>query len=536
MKTTTNTKNTPNKMLFLGCFIALVTTAFGFITRVFLVDTWSVAFDLDPAQAGRLMGIGIWPFFVAIIFFSLLIDKIGYKIAMIVAFVGHMSWGIMGYLAYQQLQAGNIDSAYNLLYWGSLIFALGNGTVESFINPVVATMFHKNKTKWLNILHAAWPGGLVIAGIIVIGMGDVDWWIKLVIIVVPTLVYFLILIKQKFPPNERVAAGVTYKEMLQEFGIGGAALVSFLVVLQLTDFFQPGPEDYVMKYGFISIGILMVGIFGWYVKTIGRPILLFLCFIIMPLATTELGTDSWIQSIMQGIASEKGFDAGWVLVYTSIIMLVLRLSAGSILHKVSPLMLLTISCLLAIFGLYALSMATGWYIFLAATLYGLGKTFFWPTTLGVVAEQTPRGGALTLNAVSGIGMLTVGMLGAPIIGAFQSNSQIEELQTSQELVQIAPSSILVEGRITLPLEDETIYSIIDYQTINELELDTKLSISEDSNRITAVVADLKTKGTQQALAKVIIFPVIMLVCYLMLIFYFRSKGGYRPVELEENSN
>jgi len=73
---------------------------------------------------------------------------------------------------------------------------------------------------------------------------------------------------------------------------------------------------------------------------------------------------------------------------------------------------------------------TGWYIFLAATLYGLGKTFLWPTTLGVVAEQTPRGGALTLNAVSGIGMLTVGMLGAPIIGAFQSNSQIEALQTS----------------------------------------------------------------------------------------------------------
>ena len=506
---------------------------FGFVTRVFLVDTWSVAFDLDPAQAGKLMGIGIWPFFVAIIFFSLLIDRIGYKIAMIVAFIGHMSWGIMGYLAYQQLQAGNIDSAYQLLYWGSLIFALGNGTVEAFINPVVATMFHKNKTKWLNILHAAWPGGLVIAGIIVIAMGNVDWWIKLVIIIVPTLVYFLILIKQKFPPNERVAAGVTYKEMLQEFGIGGAALVSFLVVLQLNDFFQPGPDDFVMRYGFISIGILMVTIFGWYVKTLGRPILLFLCFIIMPLATAELGTDSWIQSIMQGIASEKGFDAGWVLVYTSLIMLVLRLFAGSILHRTSPLMLLVISCVLAILGLYTLSMATGWYIFIAATLYGLGKTFFWPTTLGVVAEQTPRGGALTLNAVSGIGMLTVGMLGAPIIGAFQSNAQIERLQSSQELAQIAPSSMLVDGKVKLPLEDETIYSIIGYQTINEIELSTKVLKSEKSNQIREVVADLKTKGTQRALAKVIIFPVIMLVCYLVLIFYFKSKGGYKPVELTE---
>jgi len=520
-----------NKILFFGCFLALLTTAFGFITRVFLVDTWSVAFDLDPAQAGRLMGIGIWPFVVSIIFFSLLIDKIGYKVAMVFAFTGHMTWGILGYLAYQQLQEGNANLAFNLLYWGSLIFALGNGTVEAFINPVVATMFNKAKTKWLNILHAAWPGGLVLAGIIVIGMGNVEWWIKLVITVIPALIYFFVLIRQKFPPNERVAAGVSYKEMLQEFGVAGAALVAFLVVLQLLDFFQPGPEDDVIRYTFIALGVLMVVTFGWYVKTIGHPILLFLCFIIMPLATTELGTDSWIQSIMQGIADSKGFDAGWVLVYTSAIMLVLRLFAGTILHLISPLTLLVISCVLAIFGLYTLSIATGWYIFLAATLYGLGKTFFWPTTLGVVAEQTPKGGALTLNAVSGIGMLTVGMLGAPIIGAFQSNSQIDELQASQELAQIAPASLLTEGKFLLPLEEETIYSIIDYKTIDSSEFNKALTNAEDKDKMVSLVGDLKTKGTQRALAKVIIFPVIMLICYLILIFYFRTKGGYRPIEL-----
>lgn len=522
----------PNKLLFLGCFIALITTAFGFITRVFLVDTWSIAFDLDPAEAGRLMGIGIWPFFVAIIFFSLLIDRIGYKIAMLVAFVGHLAWGIMGYLAYQQLQDGNIDTAYNLLYWGSLIFALGNGTVEAFINPVVATMFSDNKTKWLNILHAAWPAGLVLAGIIVIWMGDVEWWIKIVLTTIPALIYFFILIKQRFPPNERVAAGVSYREMLQEFGIGGAALVSFLVVLQLNDFFQPGAEDYLMRYGFIAIGILMVVTFGLYVRTWGKPILLFLCFIIMPLATTELGTDSWIQSIMQSIASEKGFDAGWVLIYTSAIMLVLRLFAGSILHKVSPLLLLSISCVLAIFGLYFLSISTGWYIFIAATLYGLGKTFFWPTTIGVVAEQTPRGGALTLNAVSGIGMLTVGMLGAPIIGAFQSDAQISQLQNSTELVEKAPSTMLSDGNINLPLTNKTIYSIIDYSDVDNAELTMKIAESDNKEELSTLIRDLKNTGTQRALAKVIVFPVIMLVCFLILFFYFRSKGGYKPVKLE----
>ncbi len=531
MNKITSNLNSSNKWLFTGCFIALVTTAFGFITRVFLVDVWSEAFDLNPAQAGRLMGIGIWPFFVAIIFFSLLIDKIGYKIAMVFAFIGHITWGIMGYLAYQQLQDGNIDIAYDLLYWGSLIFALGNGTVEAFINPVVATMFSKNKTKWLNILHAAWPGGLVLAGVIVIGMGNVEWWIKIVITVVPAVLYFIVLVRQEFPKNERVAAGVSYRKMLQEFGMGGAILIAFLTVLQLNDFFKPDPDDFLMRYGFIALGLVIVVAFGWYVKTMGRPILLFLCFIIMPLATTELGTDSWIQSIMQRIADSKGFDAGWVLVYTSAIMLVLRLFAGTILHRISPLTLLVISCVLAIFGLYFLSIASGWVIFAAATLYGLGKTFFWPTTLGIVAEQTPKGGALTLNAVSGIGMLTVGMLGAPIIGVFQSNSQINELQNSQELVQIIPATLIVDGKVSLPLEDKTIYSLINYEVIDTNKLDNTLAEVNNKEKVNELIGELKDNGTQKALSTIIIFPVIMLICYLILIFYFKTKGGYKPIEL-----
>ena len=159
-----------NKILFWGCFIALITTAFGFVGRMFLVGDWTTLFGLDPAQSGRLLGVGIWPFAVSIIGFSLFIDRIGYKVSMIFAFAGHIIWAIMGFMAWKIGAAeGATDAdkatAYNLVYWGSLILALGNGTVEAFINPVVATMFNKEKVKWLNILHAGWPGGLVLAGI-----------------------------------------------------------------------------------------------------------------------------------------------------------------------------------------------------------------------------------------------------------------------------------------------------------------------------------------------------------------------------------
>ena len=84
------------KILFWGCFIALITTSFGFITRMFLLGTWATEFGLDPAQTGRLAGIGIWPFAVSIIAFSLFIDRIGYKTAMIISFLGYMIWSVMG--------------------------------------------------------------------------------------------------------------------------------------------------------------------------------------------------------------------------------------------------------------------------------------------------------------------------------------------------------------------------------------------------------------------------------------------------------
>ena len=106
-----------------------------------------------------------------------------------------------------------------MLYFGNFIFALGNGTVEAVVNPVVATMFSRDKTKWLNILHAGWPGGLVLAGLLAIALGNVDWQWKIALIFLPALAYGALMLSCKFPVNERVAAGSSYSEMLAEFGV-----------------------------------------------------------------------------------------------------------------------------------------------------------------------------------------------------------------------------------------------------------------------------------------------------------------------------
>lgn len=527
------------QMLFWGCFIALITTAFAFVGRLFLLDVWKADFGLDEAQTGRLGGIGIWPFAVSIILFSLIIDQIGYKTAMLFAFAGHLIWCVMGVSAYfvEDKQTG-----FQLLYWGSLICALANGTVESFINPVVATMFSKEKTKWLNILHAGWPGGLVITGLLLIGIDtfakDTPWAVKIGLIAIPTVIYFLMLVGLKFPESERVSAGVSYREMLSEFGVGGAVIVGVLLVLQLMDFFSNGgtaPLSTTAKLGFIALGLVFVVAFGVYTKSIGRPLLLFLIVIMMPLATTELGTDGWITAIMEGVAKQQGFHAGWILVYTSAIMLVMRFFAGPIVHSLSPLGLLAASAILAILGLSYLSVAQGVAIFVAATLYGFGKTFFWPTMLGVVSEQCPKGGALTLNAISGIGMLAVGTLGFPYIGILQTQSQQAAIVKDTTLQEQIPG-LVADGKVT-PLSDRTIYEVLSYKAIDDAKVESLVANLPVDQReaATTELATVRSEGNQGALGSMALFPVFMLACYIGLIVYFRSRGGYRPVELGAES-
>src|SRR5687767_370876 len=483
-----------DKILFWGCFIALITTAFGFITRMFLLPTWAGEFGLDPAQAGRLAGIGIWPFAVSIIAFSLIIDRIGYKTAMVISFLGYLIWSIMGVSAYYVSKDGDKDTAFALLYWGSLILGLSNGTVEAYINPVVATLFTFNKTKWLNILHAGWPGGLVLAGIMTIGIDHfaptTPWSIKLGIIAIPAVVFFLMLIGLKFPVQERVAAGVSYRDMLAEFGILGALVVGFLLVLQLMDFFSNSGAvelSTAQKAIFMLLGLAIVAAFGGYTRSFGRPFMFVMILIMIPLATTELGTDGWITGIMESVTKDR-FHPGWILIYTSFIMMVLRFMAGPIVHSLSPLGLLTVSAILAIAGLTFLAGATGMaMIFAAATLYALGKTFFWPTMLGVVSDQTPRGGALTLNALGGIGMLAVGVLGGPYIGALQADKKIDAIAAT---AAARDANIVVNGTLRSDLlVDKTIYEIIKYKTVDDAKLAAATAaLPEDKKKEIATAA------------------------------------------------
>ena len=151
------------------------------------------------------------------------------------------------------------------------------------------------------------------------------------------------MLSRKFHLNERVQAGVSYKEMLQEVGAIGALMIVSLIVFQLGAVFGWSLIQYYI--------ILCHFYFIWTLyKKSGSTLFIILLLIMIPLATTELGTDSWITDLMTPAMNELGVQAGWVLVYTSAIMFVLRFFAGPIVHKVSPLGLLAICSAIAALG------------------------------------------------------------------------------------------------------------------------------------------------------------------------------------------
>jgi MFS family permease len=495
--------------LFLGCFIAMVATAFGFAVRGAVLSNWEVQFHLTEEQKGIINGVGLYPFAISIILFSLIVDRIGYGTAMACAFIGHVVSTLLTIFA----------PSFEVLYMATFIYALSNGIVESAINPVVATIHKDNKTHWLNILHAGWPGGLALAGLLAIGVSMIGssygtalpgqiWQWQMAVLLLPILVYGFLLFGQQFPTQERVEAGVSYREMLSEFGWGSAYIVSFLIIMGISQvlavFHQPPIElTHALLWAILPTVLFALGI-----RSFGRPMFVFLMLVMFLLATTELGTDGWIQDIMGSVLRDKT-QGTLFIVYTALIMFVMRFFAGPIVHRISPLGLLAVCSAVACAGLLWLGNAgaSAGMLFLAATLYGFGKSFFWPTTLGTVSEQYPRGGALLINAISGVGMIAVGTLGGPFIGTIQDHDF--NLAVQQQAADV--HSIVAQTKPGLFSE---------YESVDKTKYD-KLT---EAQRVQ--LDDLERPVKQHALAQIAVLPAIMFVCYLGLILYFKSRGGY----------
>ena len=303
---------------------------------------------------------------------SFVVDFLGMKRMLGLAFLCHLL-GTLLMLGTPYLGGLGV-SAYMLLLIANFLVGGANGLVEIGINPLAATLYPNQKTHMLNILHAWWPGGLMIGGLLAVAISGMlglevggagatvqatmfAWQVKTALILVPMLAYGVLFLLEPFPVTERVASGVSTREMLSQ------AL---------------------------------------------RPMFLLWAFCMVLTAATELAPQG-----MQSLVLEKtaGMNGTWILIYTSSLMFLLRHFAGPIAHRLSPVGMLTGSALLSAIGLFVLSYAYDFKTAVAAaTIYGLGIVYFWPTMLGVTAERFPRGGAFLLGLMGCIGNLSVGVI------------------------------------------------------------------------------------------------------------------------------
>lgn len=447
------------RKLFIASCFALIATSMAFSIRTDIVPQLKGDFGFTDTDMGTLMGPGVWGFTITIVIGGILVDFLGMKTLLAIAFLGHIAGVIM------TIFAGSFSS----LYYATLLIGLANGLVEAVINPLTASVYPDSKAKHLSMLHAWWPGGMIIGGLlgyfITKSMGldsptvsasvlALGWKIKVGMILVPTLIYGYLISGETFPKTERVASGFSYGEMFKE---------AF------------------------------------------RPMFLVFLVLMMVTSATELGPDQWVGNLVQNLVHIQGI---LLLVYTAGIMFILRqFFAGSLIKALSPLGVLTLASLLSAIGLFWLSSAnTAIIVFAAATVFGIGKSFFWPLMIGVVSERFPKGGALLLALMGGAGMFSAGKLMVAFMGTVQDHYAVQALSPE------AQSLVVVHGG----LDERKVAAVTDPATRAEID-------------------NAKQMSAMMTYRWVSVLPALLTFVFGSLLLYFRAQGGYQAIRLQSRS-
>ena len=520
------------KRLLWAGFLAILAAGVGFGIRGGILANWAAEFGFTGAQLGAIGGAGFTGFCFGIIIGGVVVDKIGYGKLIVAAFLFHVVSALITFAAMPgQAQA----TAYMFLYLGTFVFALANGTLEAVANPLVSTLFPSNRTHYLNILHASWPAGLVLGGLVGWILGDgmhVSWKLQLGLFLVPTALYGIAFLGQRFPKSEASAKGLSIGEMMKEVGIAGALVACLLVGLFFKEqlggilAFFTGSTFYTSSTWSlfawaVAFGLLLIVA----VKTnfsLGS-MLLFVLFVTHALVgAVELGTDGWIQNITGNILTPA--QGKILFVFTSLLMFSLRFCAHFIeTHlKVSPIGLLFMCAVLAVIGLRMVSgIDTFAGAMIALAVYAIGKTFFWPTMLAVVGDRFPRTGAVAMSVMGGIGMMSAGLLGGPGLG------YAKDRFTAEHLRETAPA---VYEQYKAPVPSRFLF----LEETTGLD-GSKLSVAQAARNRTPdqqVVAEASIIGDRETLKADSYIPAAMALIYLLLFVYFKAIGGYKPVHID----
>jgi len=549
--------------------MAILAAGVGFALRGGIFGAWASEYGFTATQLGAIGGAGFSGFCFGIIIGGVIVDKIGYGKLVALALLGHIL------SAFVTFGASSPQNAYDFLYWGMFIFAYANGTLEAVANPLVATIFPQNRTHYLNILHASWPLGMVVGALASYALGShglgLSWKGQLAFYLVPTVAYAVMFFGQTFPKSEAAEKGADLGEMTKDIGILGGAVVCYLLTLFFAGALgletmtanvigvilliatamvsrlikKPSLESlaaiavcalialqaqsalHLSNTAGLAITIALVMGLGLTMGWTFGSILLFVLFVTHAIVgAVELGTDSWIEAITGNLFTA---DEGKALfIWTSAIMFGLRFCAHFIETKLglSPIGILVTSALLAFGGL---QLASGMNSFgvalLALGIYALGKTFFWPTMLAVVGDRFPRSGAVAMSIMGGIGMLSAGLIGGPGLGYAKDRFTSEALQKDAPAAY-ASAKASSESRFLF---------LAPVTAVDGAKLEAAKKAGDKGTADQKAIVAANQAGDRATLKADSFLPLTMAAIYLLLLFYFKSIGGYRALKIEEQA-
>jgi MFS family permease len=338
--------------IFAASCVALIVTAMTFAIRAGILTELGEDFSLGDFELGWINSMAFLGFPLATMVGGLIYNLIGPKKMMYIAFAGHLLGLVL------TITAGG--------FWGLLVstFCIGfaNGSVEAACNPLIADIYHDNKTTMLNRFHVWFPGGIVIGALAAAAMGGLGlgWQLQIAIMLVPTAIYGFMILGLTFP-------AMAHSEMSTATNI----------------------------------------------RSLFSPLYLFMLVCMSLTAVTELGTQQWVERIL----GSSGAHPMLVLAMVTGLMAVGRQFAGPVIHRLHPPGVLLASAIIATIGIYAMSVASGPMVYLAAVLFAIGVMYFWPTMLGFIGEYQPRTGALGMSLIGGVGMFATGIW-QPVIGGW----------------------------------------------------------------------------------------------------------------------
>ncbi len=400
-------KDVNQKRLFIAACLALLVTAITFAIRAKIEGVFTDVYGLTKEEVGRAFGPAFWGFAVAMFAGGYFIDIVKTKTIIWMAFGMHLIGIVLLLMA----------KTYLSLFVANVFIGLGNGSVEAACNPLVTTLFPEKKTKMLNRFHVWFPGGIVIGSLLawfVMDQFQLPWQALVSLLFIPLALYGFLFFGQPIPETERVAKGVTYKEMMRN--VGAPFTITLAVIFMILVATNPAISAAVTSsyslpliiVGAVTIAIIIEG------RLVNKITLLFpfIFFCMLLTASTELGTTQWINALL----ANNGIHPMIILAVVTGLMAVGRFFAGGLIHRLNPPGVLLGSAIFSVAGLFLLSISNGAVMtVLSAAVFAVGVCYFWPTMIGVASEYVPKSGALGMSILGGAGFVATSMV-LPIMG------------------------------------------------------------------------------------------------------------------------